>query len=266
MCYCGIHAQGFYLHLLWQGLWVCVCVCQCVTYFRVNQSVCVNVHVCVRGCVCVFVSFFRCVYAVLGVHGHWCTYECERVHTCVWACVYLCAWLYACVCVRVCVCMCMCVCVCVCVHLPCSCLASTAFVPYNHFGMTHKRASWLWTSGTVSLKPICPAHSTLQSLLPYWLTLCRGMAQVNDLNVWHIATDIHTTTDCSMGFLCFCECIDQYCVPTDWPLCFDVSGAEIFTEAPPPCTAESLPQFCFIVFENGWNVECHCAVEWCTGT
>jgi len=70
--------------------------------------VCVCVFVCIRLCVCLYLSV--CVYVCV------CLRVCVSLSVCVRACVCVCVSLSLSVCVRACVCVCMCVRACV--HIP----------------------------------------------------------------------------------------------------------------------------------------------------
>jgi hypothetical protein len=94
---------------------VYVCIFVCVYVF----NVCVCVYVCM--CVCVYDVCMMCVCVCMYVYV--CACVCMCVHVCVHVFASVCMW-YVCmwyVCVYVCVCVCMCVCMCV--HV-CSCVCA----------------------------------------------------------------------------------------------------------------------------------------------
>ena len=114
----------------------------------VRACVCLFISVCVRACVCLFISVCLCV--CVCVRGGACVRACAcvraracvSVRACVRAFVCLCAFVCVCVCV-VCVCVCVCVCVLVCV---CVCVGV--------FGLS---LVFLTGQVTTSSCPACPA-------------------------------------------------------------------------------------------------------------
>ena len=87
--------------ILWKA--VCGCTCKAAQLKCVWVYVCMHVHVCLPGCVCVLYACMHVCVCVLCV--------CVCVCVCVRACMRVC--VHACMHMHVYVCMCVCVCVCI---------------------------------------------------------------------------------------------------------------------------------------------------------